>query len=276
MNEQRLTRLLRSKVQAPGRRGWRCPDETLLAAYVDRGLPGEARSRVESHLAGCDACLEQVAFLVRPPSGEAPVAPGAVARARTLVASAPARWRPLVLRWGTAAAGVACVVLVAVLQFGQPGAPKAPKTLRAPISAPVEPAAAVRQNANPAGPVSAAPSAAPARPAVRPAVPTPPRVRTSPSGASVFAIVFPATNATLPRRGLEIRWQVVPGALYYEVDLVDAEGTVLWQSRVEGVSSRPPDDVRLEAGARYFVWVHAHLSSGGTIRSVAVPFSIGE
>ncbi len=32
MNEQRLTRLLRSKVQAPGRRGWRCPDETLLAA----------------------------------------------------------------------------------------------------------------------------------------------------------------------------------------------------------------------------------------------------
>src|SRR5215467_10968326 len=42
-----------------------CPDEHQLAAYVDQQLIGAERERVESHLAKCDSCLQQVGFLVK-------------------------------------------------------------------------------------------------------------------------------------------------------------------------------------------------------------------
>ncbi len=47
------------------RRGWHCPDEALLATWVEGGLKGVRREQVEGHVADCAFCLGQVGFLSR-------------------------------------------------------------------------------------------------------------------------------------------------------------------------------------------------------------------
>jgi len=59
-----------------------------------------------------------------------------------------------------------------------------------------------------------------------------------------------------------------------QIDLVTDDGTSVWHSRVEGTSARPPDSAKLDAGAKYFVWVKAFLSGGETVKSAAVSFRI--
>jgi len=88
--------------------------------------------------------------------------------------------------------------------------------------------------------------------------------------------VSPAEASTLVRKDLEFRWQAVPGSLYYEIDLVTDEGTSVWRSRVEGTSARPPEGAKLDAGAKYFVWVKAFLSGGETVKSAAVSFHVAK
>ena len=59
MEDRDIEQLLQVQRVDAGRRGWRCPDETQLAAYVTQGLAGSRRSSVEGHLADCDFCLSQ-------------------------------------------------------------------------------------------------------------------------------------------------------------------------------------------------------------------------
>jgi hypothetical protein len=310
MDEKTLTRLLRAEgteAEPPGRS---CPDEALLSAWVEHQIPEDKRAKVEAHLADCEACLGQVAFLARQPA-EPPtsVPPGAVARARDLVALPSSSWRPLVLRWGTALAGAACVVLVVVAVLRQGPAMQAPATTPVPDAAagapspsapdqPAAPQAAGRQpsvdlargdperaprprsgrvEGPPAG-VTVPPAAGrqpPAGVTVPPAAGRqPPAVRTSSPALRSLAVVSPVEAATLARKDFEFRWQAVPGTLYYEIDLVTEDGTSVWHSRVEDTSARPPDGTRLDAGAKYFVWVKAFLSGGETVKSAAVSFHI--
>jgi hypothetical protein len=88
--------------------------------------------------------------------------------------------------------------------------------------------------------------------------------------------VSPVEAARLARKDLEFRWHAVPGSLYYEIDLVTEDGTSVWRSRVEGTSARPPDGAKLDAGAKYFVWVKAFLSGGETVKSAAVSFYVAK
>ena len=37
-----------------------CPDEEILAGYLEKRLSGRERSEMEEHLAGCDICLQEV------------------------------------------------------------------------------------------------------------------------------------------------------------------------------------------------------------------------
>ena len=290
MDEKTLKRLLRAEGAEAERPGRNCPDEALLSAYVERGIPDEKRATVEAHVADCEACLGQVAFLARQPA-EAPAAvmPGPVARARDLVASPPSFWRPLVLRWGPAAAGIACVVLVVVAVLRPGGATQAPATAPAAdvVSVP-RPLAASRQapadgitppaaSRQPPADVVVPPAASrqpPAGVTAPPAGSSSPTARRSTSAALTLAVLFPAEAETLARKNLEFRWQAVPGTLYYELTLMTEDGTVVWQTRVEGTSTRLPDGQRLEAGARYFVRVRAHLAGGETIKSAAVSFHL--
>ena len=273
------------EAEQPGRG---CPDEALLSAYVEHGIPEEKRAKVEAHLADCEACLGQVAFLARQPAELAEpatsVPPGAVARARDLVALPPSPWRPFVLRWGTALAGVACVVLVVVGVLRQGPAMQAPATTppadvvsvpRPPAGVTVPQAASREPQADRISPPAGVtvPQAASRRPPAGAAKPAP-TVRNSAPAVRTLSVVFPAEAATLVRKDLEFRWQAVPGSLYYEIDLVTDEGTSVWRSRVEGTSARPPEGAKLDAGAKYFVWVKAFLSGGETVKSAAVSFHI--
>src|SRR5258705_11376882 len=65
MEDAEIRKLLQVQHGKAGRRGWRCPDENRLAAYVAQGLSDSARKSVEAHVAGCDFSLTQVAFLTQ-------------------------------------------------------------------------------------------------------------------------------------------------------------------------------------------------------------------
>jgi hypothetical protein len=264
MDDRQLRCLFHSELAAdkPGR--W-CPDEMRLAAYFEHRLSLEEEARIETHLADCGACLAQLEFLVRHPCAAGkPVAAQVLSRARDLVADRAKGWRAPVLRWGAVAAAAACFMLVVSYELREPGVmpgPQAPK-----------PAAT-----SPASSRSAPP--APAIIAPVEMVPEPPprsAVRNSVNKPLQLDILFPAENATLPPQQLEFRWNGTPAAAYYEISLVTEDGSVVWQGKVAGRQARCPDSVSLEAGKKYFVWVRAHLSTGGTVKSTAVSFHVGD
>lgn len=276
MDETTLKRLLRAGPADSGRPGADrpgrgCPDEAVIAAFVEQRVRDEERARIEAHLADCDACLGMVAFLARGPQELGAAAPGAVARARDLVQPASSGWRRLSLRWVAAAAGVACVALAAVLVLRSPSTPQAPP------SAPVQDGPAV---VPPAPAASLAPQAAspgpPAGATTPPAVPSE-RARTVRKSAPVAptpVVVFPAENASVSRQDLSFRWQAVPRSLYYEITVVTEDGNLVYQARVEETTVRLPDATRLDPGVKYFVWIKAFLAGGESAKSATVSFRI--
>jgi hypothetical protein len=266
MDDKGLSRLLRVQEAGADRPGWRCPDAARLAAYVEHRAEAKDEARIESHLADCGACLEQVVFLLRRPGGEESTVPSAMlSRARDLVVSRPFPWRAPIQRWGAVAAAATCLLLAVGLQMRQGGAPRlpaAPTGFQAPAAGPVP---AAQQPDVPA--VVAAPPS--------PVVPPPAATRRSAAALSPLVMTSPAENAMLPPRDPEFRWQAVPGSIYYELSLVTENGDVVWQGRVEGTLARLPASVQLQPGAGYFVWVRAYLAGGVTLKSAAVPFRVG-
>jgi hypothetical protein len=69
--EEKIERLLRyflsRREQEPSRRN--CPDEEILARYVDRLLEGDEATRLEAHLARCSLCLENVVAVYKSTDG---------------------------------------------------------------------------------------------------------------------------------------------------------------------------------------------------------------
>ena len=110
---------------------------------------------------------------------------------------------------------------------------------------------------------------------MQPAPPSTPAVRHSAPTPLLLELEFPVENATLSPKQLEFRWLRVPAAAYYEVHVVTEDGSVVWLGKVEGTVVRVPDGVSMEAGRKYFVWVRAYLSGGGTVKSAAVAFRVG-
>lgn len=256
-----LVRLRCSGATARGiRLRWFCPDEERIAAYVDGRLPPTAREKVERHLARCEPCLNQAAFLLRLESSGPPpsVPPALLARARAVPAPG---WRHMLipdLRWAALAGATASALLVAVVWLHQPS----------PIVPPPAPSTAPPAEVASPAPASPAPAAAPE---VRP---SPRRSVRGGGGSPAPEILVPSEGSVVPSEGLEIRWRGVPGALAYEVRLVTSEGSLVWESRTEATAVPLPQEVRLEPGRRYYVWVHAHLSEGRTVKSPAFGFSV--
>jgi hypothetical protein len=267
MDEKELTRRLRAWEPARDHAGWRCPDEARLAAYVEHRLPVTDQARIEAHLADCAACLGQVAFLIRQPAGAvSSVDPQVLSRARDLVPPVRSFWAVPLMRWDTVTAAAACVVLaVGLFRLQAPQAPLVePRAPAAPAT--VAPARSLRAEIP-------APSAAVRQPAPRPA----PAVRNSVGTAMAFHLLFPAENATLSPLDLKLQWNAVPGAAYYEAQVMTDEGNVAWSARTATTSVRlPGDGASLQAGKKYFVWIRAYLAGGGTMKSAAVSFHIAD
>ena len=95
------------------------------------------------------------------------------------------------------------------------------------------------------------------------------------AASSPFVLLSPSENDTHPLDALDFVWRRVPGAVYYDIHIVTEEGNVVWSGKAEGTSTRLPAGHGLQTGQKYFVWVRAHLSGGGTVKSPAVPFRVG-
>src|SRR3990172_5986448 len=110
MEDQDIKKLLQIQRGQRGHRGWRCPDEIQLAGYVTQSLSNSARNSIEEHVAGCDFCLSQVAFLTQ--SGDwatsADVPGNLLPEVRNLVVRKPTRGVNWGWRWAVSTAAVAC------------------------------------------------------------------------------------------------------------------------------------------------------------------------
>jgi hypothetical protein len=232
MTDDDLERLLSSKESPTSRRARGCPDEMTLAAFVDGTLPESARSRVQGHLADCEACLQHVAAAFRADESPLPQVPvRLLARARELAGS-PARGTLIpAWRWSLISAAAVLVVVTAVAVWHS-------ATVHVPgIS--------------------------------------PPEVRSGPVQLVVPQILSPAEGSTVLQEETELRWRGVAGAIYYEVQLVTAEGDVLWQERTEKTGTVIPNTVPVAPGQQVYLWVRAHLVDGKTLKSEPVGFKLG-
>ena len=108
----RASMLKRSLLRA---RRFCCPDEHDLAAYADQHLIGAERERVESHIAKCDSCLQQVGFLIRHADRMATPVPARFLVGAKQFQAAPQRNSPVVWGWAGVAAAIAVVAISGAL-----------------------------------------------------------------------------------------------------------------------------------------------------------------
>jgi len=103
---------------------------------------------------------------------------------------------------------------------------------------------------------------------------SPAEVRSVPGQLVAPEILSPVEGSIVGREQTELRWRGVAGAIYYEIQLVTAEGDVLWQERTEKTRARLPGTVPIAPGQEVYVWVRAHLLDGKTLKSDPVGFTL--
>jgi hypothetical protein len=248
-------------IRAVRERGWSCPDDEELAAYVEQNLSRPQRERVERHMSGCKSCRDKIGFLVKAQSFESPEAapPHWLARARGLTSSGGSPSIAHGWYWGGAVAAAACAVLAVGLWI-KPGAKvSAPTSLSSPPVASSTVVIARSEGVKPVG-----------RTAPDSVARTQAQIELSPH------IVFPKPESAVAGEGLEFRWKETKGALYYEARLLSSEGDVLWEQRVDALSAPLPATVILRPHETYFLWVRAYLAEGKVVQSKATRFTVAE
>lgn len=229
-------------------RQFHCPDEHHLAAYVDQQLIGAERERVESHLAKCDSCLQQVGFLIKQSQVVASAAPASLVHRAEQLETAAQEDAPFGWKWLSVAAAIAIVAFgVAVWRKARPNVEEH-STIIATAQQPSAPVIhdEVKSGADVAVRSVSAPDAKP-------------------------VVLSPQPGAIIHAPDFSIRWEPVQNAAAYEVRVVTADGDLVWRERVHANSATPPKE-RLRAGVKYFVWVRAWLANGKTQQSAAVGF----
>jgi anti-sigma factor RsiW len=230
-----------------------CPGDEQLAAYVDQQLIGAERQRVESHLAKCNTCLQQVGFLVRQTNLGKAEAPAWLVQKAAQLPAVPIRNTPVLWKWAPLAAGVAAVALGLTLWLHTQTPEKAPAPLIASAPAPSSVAG------------------------VTPPVLVPPdtAVRNATTHFSAPVILSPESGATVRMSALEFRWEPLASAVAYEVRVVTADGDLVWEKKVRATSVAPSPNISLKKGSKYFIWVRAVFLDGKTQQSDPVGFTAG-
>lgn len=230
-------------------RGWRCPDEEELAAYIDGVTGGDAKRKLERHVSGCDFCLKLVAGAAaadRHTSAETPQS--LRARAEELAAEQKRSWRWV---WAMGPA-LACLIGIAIFlrqpHLGNPATPGADAHSTAPLPAPDRTAAA-----SPPAPTES--------------------TRALGRQTAALKVLAPTRDAMLDRSHLKFEWTAFPNTSYYQVRITTTEGGLVWEARSTQASARPPDKLKLAPG-QYFIWVIAYLNTGRTERSDPLEFRL--
>src|SRR5579872_50251 len=164
---------------------FRCPDEQDLAAYVDQQLIGAERERVESHLAKCNSCLQQVGFLVRHAHGVATSVPPRFLAGAKQLETAAQRNSAVTWRWAGVAAVIAVVAISAALWREAPPVPLATAQRRQAPGIPSTPNSEAETS-----------------------------VRSGSPGVSLPVVLSPRAGATVHASDFIIRWERLPMRLH--------------------------------------------------------------
>ena len=103
-----------------------------------------------------------------------------------------------------------------------------------------------------------------------------PEVRNLDPDAYRPRITTPTEGSSLDLPGPLFEWSAVPGSLHYNVRIVSADGTLIWQERVQNSEWRLPEHLRLPAGEEYYFRVDAYLTQAKSLSSRHVMFRISE
>ena len=270
MSERELTALLRSKKRGNPKRGWRCPDNNKLAAYVNGQLANERKS-LETHFANCTACLETLSFLAQSVDEPLEAVPAnLLARARSLGNKKPVvvwRWR-----WAmaTAAACMLIVVLIAIWRARVQEQPK-PADMVAQQHQPDQPNIQLPSVGQTAKSQATATSGKPVQ-SPHPIELRAPVIR-GPEDQLKPTVVFPRDGAVVKVGQQPMRWKPVADATFYEVKIVSEDGSAVVTESTNNAELQV-NKPALQAGHKYFVKIVAHLSGGRTVTSGPVSFRV--
>lgn len=225
-----------------------CPPQQELAGYADRQLMGTRRLAVERHLASCDACTEQVAFLVRTAQMQGEQVPAelmnkALATAKREIRKEYPVWKPAL----SGAFGVVILSLVGWYLVQH----------RSPHDATANDKVVTSQSSDVAE--THLPQSTPDD-----------LVRGNDSPESPF--LFPASKQRVDATNLTFRWKTVAGATAYEIELLTDDGSVIWAEKVKSPPIALPRNVHLAKGATYFVRLRTHHSRGSIEVSKVIEF----
>jgi len=235
-------------VDGSTRRGWGCPGDGVIAAYLEGVVNAADRNRIESHLADCGYCRSLVADVVTMQRLDPPALPlGLTQRAIALVAPRARRGRWILLP-AAAMAGVAFMVIASLML-------RSPRQLVVPV-----PSA-------PAAPLIAKSEPAPTRP------PVVDMVRRLTSAVALPSLVFPKPDEVVTRDRLVFNWKAVPRSRYYELHVVTPEGEPVWEAQSQTAFLKVPSNVGLTDGS-YFVWISAYLDDGRVQKSSVIRFQV--
>jgi len=277
MEDQEFKKLLQVQGGQGGHRGWRCPDEIQLAAYVAQRLSGSARNSIEEHVVDCDFCLSQVAFLTQ--SGDwansVDVPASLLSGARNLVARKPNRGINWGRRWAVSTAAVACFGLLFILValqlrrekvFPPSGPLVAQQTPPERVPAPQITVASPPSRPEPSQPVQAAKAKSTQTP----------MVRSKTTVDLLPKLISPRDGAVVRREDLEFRWEPMSEAIFYEVRVMSAEGDLVFEGRTEDTRLKLSSTAPLVTGRKYFVVARAHLRQGKAAKSSLVSFQLAK
>jgi hypothetical protein len=239
MDKQKLTALLHQQATEIAERTPFCPGDHEIAAYFDH-KPHHPDSEIsEHHLANCGYCLARVAVLAQlHKDGDDEQVPESLLATAGQFGHQPRRRLRFASAWA-----VAAVVIITLFTIAGRGPTFAPDTG-----------------------VQLLP-ASPAGEDVR-------QLRNINRSKLAPTILSPIKGANVRPEDLTIRWTSIPGSLYYDIRLVNAEGFMIWQDRIEETELHLPSQLGLIPGDQYFVRVDAYLAEAKSISSRHVPFTI--
>jgi hypothetical protein len=262
MNEREIEELLKAQGPSDKRRGWRCPDENKLAAYVNGQLQPEKRNGLEAHIADCKSCLQTLTFLTRtldtPESSFVPA--HLLVRARGLVDEQRVRgWQ---WQW-TMATATACILIVVGVVVWRTRSQLSP-TPPSDLVAQQQPSPEVRPPAvNASTPL---PESSSALQKPKP-VETPQRSVRGENDEAVPTLISPREGAVIKGGQPSFSWKSVTGATLYEVRVVTEDGAPVLSESTTGTQLNL-NTAALPPG-KYFVTIVARLGGGRTVKATS-------
>jgi len=222
MNVRQIIALCKDSSEPAADATGACLPPDRLAAYQDGKLRERERDATETHLAHCDRCLGQLAATSRAATaGDAQISAPAWLIARAEALFNPPAQVSASPRWQWAVPLAMAAALLLALTLTLDPAPGM-------LSQPADKLAPQTRSAD--------------------------RAKLQP------AVLAPAENSVIRPLDEVFQWTGVPGALFYEVRLVNLDGDLLLRERVDGTRWLIPAGLSLEPGEDYFVRVDAWLS----------------